>query len=355
MLAAVGEKWPVLARHERAAEWLGVWADLGRAPRTIDAYARGLAEYLLSCERDGVDPLTANRAQVALFIRELRARPSRRGANVMALDSGSGLANATLQQRLVPVRLFYDFLVEEGVRESNPVGRGRYTQRGRGAGHQRGLVARMTKLPWIPSDAQWSDILAVAAREPIRNRVMLALAYDAALRREELCSLRTSDLDPAHRTLRVRAETTKNQLERVVPYSASTGALLSGYLAHRATISRARGPLFLSESRRNYGQPVTLWTWSKVVRRIAVSANVTRFSTHTMRHLCLTDLARMGWELHAIATFAGHRSTDSTLRYIHLSGRDLADKLSRGMGQIHAWRVDLLTGLGTGASAGGAI
>ena len=65
-----------------------------------------------------------------------------------------------------------------------------------------------------------------------------------------------------------------------------------------------------------------------------------RFSTHTTRHLCLTDLARMGWELHAIAAFAGHRSTDSTLAYIHLSGRDLADKLARGMDQIHAWRVD---------------
>ncbi|WP_323138271.1 MULTISPECIES: site-specific integrase [unclassified Streptomyces] len=56
---------------------------------------------------------------------------------------------------------------------------------------------------------------------------MLALAYDAALRREELCSLRTDDIDPAHRTLRVRAETTKNRLERVVPYSAPTGVLLS--------------------------------------------------------------------------------------------------------------------------------
>ncbi|MER6414851.1 hypothetical protein [Streptomyces humidus] len=31
------EKWPVLGRHERAAEWLRVWTDLGRAPRTIDA------------------------------------------------------------------------------------------------------------------------------------------------------------------------------------------------------------------------------------------------------------------------------------------------------------------------------
>jgi hypothetical protein len=50
----------------------------------------------------------------------------------------------------------------------------------------------------------------------------------------------------------------------------------------------------------------------------------------------------MGWELHAIATFAGHRSTDTTLLYIHLSGRDLAEKLARGMEHIHAWRVAML-------------
>ncbi|WP_349345468.1 site-specific integrase [Streptomyces rapamycinicus] len=129
-----------------------------------------------------------------------------------------------------------------------------------------------------------------------------------------MCSLRTDDVDPAHRTLRIRAETTKNRLERVVPYSASTGVLLSGYLAHRATVSRARGSLFLSESRRNHAQPLSLWTWSKVVRRIALTSGVERFSTHTTRHLSLTDLARMGWEVHAIASFAGHRHTDSTLQ-----------------------------------------
>ncbi|NIY69513.1 putative transposase for insertion sequence element [Streptomyces malaysiensis] len=146
----------------------------------------------------------------------------------MSIDSGSGLANATIQQRLVPVRLFYDFLMEEGLRESNPVGRGRYTPGRRVGGHQRGLVPRLTKLPWIPSEEQWLRMLEVIRREPVRNRVMLALAYDAALRREELCSLRTDDIDPAHRTLRVRAETTKNRLERVVPYSASTGGAAVG-------------------------------------------------------------------------------------------------------------------------------
>ncbi|ETT27668.1 tyrosine recombinase XerC [Rhodococcus aetherivorans] len=207
-------------------------------------------------------------------------------------------------------------------------------------------MPRLVKLPWIPTEPQWLDILAVAAAEPPRNRLMLALAYDAALRREELCSLRTDDLDPARRMLRVRAETTKNRLERIVPYSVPTGVLLQEYLTHRATISRARGPLFLSESRRNHAEPLSLWTWSKVVRRIAIDAGVPQLSTHTFRHLCLTDLARTGWELHAIATFAGHRSTETTLTYIHLSGRELADKLARGMDHIHSWRVDMLARLG---------
>jgi integrase len=194
-------------------------------------------------------------------------------------------------------------------------------------------------LPWIPSDEQWRAVLDVAKSEPLRNRVMLALAYDAALRREELCSLRTDDLDPAYRTLRVRAETTKGRRERVVPYSAATGALLRSYLEERRQLSSARGPLFLSTSRRNRAQPLTLWTWSKVVRRLGSRAEVAQFSTHTLRHLCLTDLARAGWELHAIATFAGHRSLATTLQYIHLSGRDLAAKLAHGMAEVHAWRM----------------
>ena len=282
-----------------------------------------------------------------MFVRELTSRPSRRGPNVVSIDSGAGLSNATIQQRLVPVRLFYDHLIEEGLRESNPVGRGKYTPGRKFGGHERGLVPRLVKLPWIPDERQWAAVLRTAADEPVRNRVMLALAYDAALRREELCLLRHRGYRPGP------ADAAGQGGEHQEPaWSAwcrtrrRPACCCQSYLAHRATISRARGPLFLSESRRNYGQPLTLWTWSKVVRRIAVDAGVERFSTHTTRHLCLTDLARMGWELHAISAFAGHRSSESTLRYIHLSGRDLADKLSRSMDHIHAWRVEMLARLG---------
>jgi site-specific recombinase XerD len=340
------ERWPVLAQHREALDWLRIQSDLGMSPRTIDAYGRALADYLTVCQREGIEPLTANRSAVACYVRELLERPNRRGGNVVTIGSGVGLANATLQQRLVAVRLFYDHLVEEGRRDTNPVGRGRYTPgKAFGGKAQRGLLPRFSKLPWIPTDDQWQEILTVAKDEPIRNRVMFALAYDAGLRREELCLLRTDDIDPGHRTVRVRAETTKTRLGRVVPYSATTGALLHAYLEHRRAISRARGQLFLSESRRNFAHPLTLWTWSKVVRSIALRAGVPGFSTHTLRHLCLTDLARSGWDLHTIAHFAGHRNPATTLQYIHLSGRELALALRRGMEQVHSWRVETLAAL----------
>jgi integrase len=79
-----------------------------------------------------------------------------------------------------------------------------------------------------------------------------------------------------------------------------------------------------------------------VVRALAIRAELPQFGTHTLRHLRLTDLARAGWEVHAIAQYAGHRSSSTTLQYIHLSGRDLAAKLTQGMAQIHAWRVQTL-------------
>ena len=104
------------------------------------------------CERENVDPATASRAHVAMFVRELTSRPSRCGPNVVSIDSGSGLSNATIQQRLVPVRLFYDRLIEGGLRDSNPVGRGRYTPGRRFGVHERGLVPRLVKLPWIPHE-----------------------------------------------------------------------------------------------------------------------------------------------------------------------------------------------------------
>jgi len=341
------DRYPLVSTMPLAKTWLQIQADLGLAGNTVEAYGRALQDYLAFSADAAVRPETDNRAHVAAYVRDLTSRSSRRGAAFRIPDTGAGLANATLQQRLTAVRLFHDYLIEEGVRTDNPVGRGRYTPgKGFGGARERGIVPRYRKLPWIPSEEQWQAVLQAARIEPVRNRMMLALAYDAALRREELCSLTVADVDPAVRMVRIRAETTKGRSrDRVVPYSAATGELFAEYLRERRALSRERGPLFISASRRNRGEPVSVWTWSKVIENISERAGVRRFTTHTLRHLCLTDLARAGWDLHEIALFAGHRSVQTTMLYIHLSGRELAKKLERGMAEIHAWRASQLAGV----------
>lgn len=334
------ERYPAIVEHEVARGWIENQALLGMAGSTVDAYARAIQDFLLFCQQARVSAVEAKRSHIAEYVGDLRRRPSPHGANILALDSGAGLSTATLQQRLTALRLFFDYLVEEGLCQINPVGRGRYTAgKHFGGKRDRGLLQRFKRLPWIPTDEQWRAFLNVAKQEPIRNRCMVGLAYDAGLRREELCLLQSGDVDPAYRLLRIRSETTKSRRERIVPYSAASGELLKAYLVHRRKLGRERGQLFLSESRRNWGEPISVWTWSKVIRRLADTAGLPQFSTHTLRHLCLTDLARAGWDLHEIAQFAGHSNPETTQQYIHLSGRDLAQRLSQGMAQIHAERI----------------
>jgi site-specific recombinase XerD len=313
----------------------------GLAPNTIYAYGRALNDYLVFCSKCSVDPLSATREHIANYVNNLTT-PTHQ-AQSRYPSKGRGLANATIQQRLTSVRLFYDHLLEDGLRTDNPVGRGRYTP-GKCFGGQRDrrLIPHFHKLPWIPTDDQWQQVLAAAQGETIRNRVMLALGYDAGLRREELCALAITDVDFSHRLLSIRAETTKNRQSRVVPYSVVTSELLVLYLQKRRELSRAPGRLFLSESRRNRALPVSIWTWTKVIKNIAARASLPQFTSHTLRHLCLTDLARADWDIHEIAIFAGHRSTQTTLQYIHLSGRDLAKKLERSMASIRDMRIQLM-------------
>jgi integrase/recombinase XerD len=320
---------PLVAGKRDARAWLCFQACRGLALNTLDAYGRNLERYLRFLSASGKDPDEIEQETVGAYLRDL-VKPS-----TTPEEPDPRMANATIQQHLAVLRMFYDFLVEEGRRTRNPFRQGE----GRSS---RPLVKREHKLPMIPTEEEWCRVLSEAAKEPIRNRLMLAMSYDAGLRREELCLLETSDIDPSRRTIRIRAETTKNRRSRVLPYSVTTDELFGQYLEHRRTLSHQRGRLFLSQSPRNRAEPVSMWAWSKIVAVIAKRAGATNFTPHTLRHLCLTDLARADWDIHEIAIFAGHRSIETTMIYVHLSARDLAAKFNATMTQLHQQRLEAI-------------
>nr|WP_255471505.1 site-specific integrase [Pantoea sp. PSNIH1] len=251
-------------------------------------------------------------------------------------------ASATLQLRLSAVRLWYDFLMYLDLCKVNPLPRSGTPGMLCSA---RGLVPRIVKLPRIPDDAQWQLFQAHAADSPLRDRLMLALTYCGALRRSEVTALSTDDLDFAHRLIRVRAETTKNRHERIVCYSPALTPVLAAHLLQMKRSGMVKRALFRSESDRNQGAPLSYWSWSKTVRKWALESGLPDISTHTFRHLRLTHLARAGWKLHELATYAGHRDPRTTQIYIHLSGRDLAARMAGAIETADIRMANLIFGL----------
>ena len=149
---------PHVGSYEHARRWLQFTANIGRARNTVEAYGRALEDHLGFCGSVGADPLTLRADVIAAWIGDLHERPNSRAVNVLHLDSRVGLSNATIQQRIIAARSFYEYLVEDGLRERNPVRKGESGRRGRQP--KRGLVRPIDAPPGFPTSwlgpASWT-------------------------------------------------------------------------------------------------------------------------------------------------------------------------------------------------------
>jgi len=106
-------RYPLIAENKLARRWLQIQRDLGLAENTVEAYGRGLEEYLRFVRALEADPTKVGGEIIARYLHSSRERPGATRGGVISIDSHSGLSDATLQQRLTVTRVFYDFLLEE--------------------------------------------------------------------------------------------------------------------------------------------------------------------------------------------------------------------------------------------------
>ena len=248
--------------------------------------------------------------------------------------TGRKLSDNTIVQRIVVCRLFYEFLIRKGLRSDpiNPIERGNDGRDGQRP--KRGPFKKHERIPWIPSDDVWKQILVhVIQNEDARTKAMILLAYDAALRREELVSLRVDDIDSAQGIITIRPETTKNGRMRYVPVSAGVLYLVRDYIeGDRHALIAAydgddTGPVFLSESTRNPGRPLIAGAFNEIIERVREKVGLPALTPHTLRHQRCTILKRAGVDLDDIALIAGHKSTKTTRLYIHLAPTELGKRI----------------------------
>ncbi|MGH3022792.1 MAG: tyrosine recombinase [Gaiellaceae bacterium] len=259
-----------------------------RAPRTVDAYRRDLADLAAFL---GGSPATAGPEQIEGWLADLRAR---------------GQAPTSVARRAAAARTFYRHLVALGARADNPAA-------------DVDLPRRRRRLPRSLSVREVERLIDAAngsTPRSLRDRALVELLYGAGLRVSEAVGLDRAGIDLESRTVRCLG---KGDKERVVPLGGSGVEALRRYLARgRPYLDRRHRPeLFLNAQ----GGALTRAGAFLVLRRLAAMAGLDpeRIHPHLLRHSFATHLLEGGADLRSVQEMLGHADLGTTELYTHVS------------------------------------
>jgi integrase/recombinase XerD len=157
--------------------------------------------------------------------------------------------------------------------------------------------------------------LFTSAANP-RNRALLMTTYAAGLRVGEVVRLRLSDIASDRLLLRVNQGKGRKDRDTVL------SARLLTELRTSWRLSRPALWLFTGHDRT---APLSIATAQKISSHAKRIAGITHGKgIHTLRHCFATHLLEAGVDLHTIQLLLGHRTIDTTTRYLHLTRRHLA-------------------------------
>ena len=269
-----------------------------RAPRTVEAYRRDLAD--LTAFLDG-SPATADSDDIRGWLADLRAR---------------GLAPASIARRGAAARSFYRHLVLIGEREDNPAA-------------EVDLPRRREKLPRSLSPRDVERLIEAAqgvTPRSLRDRALVELLYGAGLRVGEAVGLDRGRVDLDNRVVRCLG---KGDKERIVPLGRQAADALRRYLARgRPHLDRRRRPeLFLNAQ----GGALTRAGAFLILRRLAGKAGLepARVHPHLLRHSFATHLLEGGADLRSVQEMLGHADLGTTELYTHVSDQRKRDTYFR--------------------------
>ncbi|HXV56597.1 MAG TPA: tyrosine recombinase [Gaiellaceae bacterium] len=265
-----------------------------RAPRTVDAYRRDLADLTAFLGRP---PSDARAEELEAWLADLRGR---------------GQAPSSVARRAAAARTFYRHLVALGERDDNPAA-------------AVDLPRRRRRLPRSLSLGEVERLIAAAngtTPRSLRDRALVELLYGAGLRVSEAVGLELGAVDLEERTVRCVG---KGDKERVVPLGGQAAEALRRYLARgRPYLDRRRRPqLFLNAQ----GGALTRAGAFLVLRRLAAKAGLEpeRIHPHLLRHSFATHLLEGGADLRSVQEMLGHADLATTELYTHVSDRRRRD------------------------------
>lgn len=174
------------------------------------------------------------------------------------------------------------------------------------------------RLPEILSAEEVARLLACVTDG--KHHTLLTTAYATGLRLSELCHLRVSDIDSQRMVVRV--EQGKGQKDRYVMLSPRLLQQLRTYWKQY----RPRHWLFPGATA---DQPVAKTSIEEACRNAGRRAGLAkRVTPHSLRHAFAVHLLEGGADLRTIQLLLGHRSLNTTARYLRMATQTLCQAIS---------------------------
>ena len=158
-----------------------------------------------------------------------------------------------------------------------------------------------------------------------RNRIVLEILYDTAIRRQEICNIKISDIDLDEGYVHIRGG--KGNKDRVTPVSKRVCDLIGNYiLAVRPAFIKGKDDGYLILNRWGQKMDATgMGIWSIVKRYVRLAGIDKNVSPHTFRHTCATHMLKNGAPVRHIQDMLGHESLESTQIYTRVTINDLKE------------------------------
>ncbi len=177
---------------------------------------------------------------------------------------------------------------------------------------------KRTRLPEVMSKGEVRQLFS-QVQNP-KHLALLMTTYATGLRASEVTRLRISDLSPERGTIRVIRG--KGNRDRTVMLSPELWSILSTYM------EKYEPKEWLFEG-RDPSEPYAVRSLQSIVQKARKKAGLRKtISTHTLRHSFATHLLESGTDVRLIQELLGHANIETTLRYTHVSARQLSKVVS---------------------------
>lgn len=172
----------------------------------------------------------------------------------------------------------------------------------------------------LSPEEQKRFLRAVERSDEARDRAIAKTLFYAGLRLGELTKLDVEDLAISARKGKVVVRSGKGDAYREIALNAEVREALERWLEERKDyLNDGNSALFLSRR----GGRLSTRAVDFIVRRVGGEAALDEpLSAHALRHTCMTNLVRAGYDLVLVAEIAGHRRLETTRRYSLPSAAD---------------------------------